>query len=167
MYKATINKKQTLSIKQDKDQFIINDTAYKADIKELSADNYHIITKDGHSYSAELIAFDATQKSAVVNINGNKYTVELKDKFDELLQSLGMDGASSHKINDIKAPMPGLVLKVLVEDGSEVKKDDALVVLEAMKMENIIKSPSDGIVKSVKIKEKETVEKNQVMIAFK
>ncbi|MNU01127.1 Glutaconyl-CoA decarboxylase subunit gamma [compost metagenome] len=78
-----------------------------------------------------------------------------------------MDGASSHKINDIKAPMPGLVLKVLVEDGSEVKKDDALVVLEAMKMENIIKSPSDGIVKSVKIKEKETVEKNQVMIAFK
>lgn len=167
MYKATINKKQTLSIKQDKDQVIINDSIYKADIKELSTDNYHIITSSGSSYSAELLEINESAKTAVVLVNGNKYSIELRDKFDELLQSLGMDSSSTHKVNDIKAPMPGLVLKVLVEEGMEVKKDDALVVLEAMKMENIIKSPADGIVKTVKIKERETVEKNQVMIAFK
>lgn len=167
MYKATINKKQTLSIKQDKDQVIINDSVYKADIKELSIDNYHVISSSGSSYSAELLEINESAKTAVVIVNGNKYSIELRDKFDELLQSLGMDASSTHKVNDIKAPMPGLVLKVLVEEGMEVKKDDGLVVLEAMKMENIIKSPADGIVKTIKIKERETVEKNQVMIAFK
>ena len=62
--------------------------------------------------------------------------------------------------------MPGLVLSIMVRVGDSVKKGQGLMVLEAMKMENIIKSPSDGIVKSIYIKKSDAVEKNQVLIKF-
>jgi biotin carboxyl carrier protein len=62
--------------------------------------------------------------------------------------------------------MPGLVLSILVKEGDEVKKGDNLLVLEAMKMENIIKSPADVTIKFIKIKPSDKVEKNQVLIQF-
>ncbi|MFC4756687.1 acetyl-CoA carboxylase biotin carboxyl carrier protein subunit [Solitalea agri] len=167
MYKATINKKETLSISTDNGRVLVNDQLLKTDIQELSADNFYIINDDGKSYSAEILELNTEQKSVIVLVNGTKYVVELKDKFDELLRSLGMDAVGSHKVNDLKAPMPGLVLKVLVKEGDEIKKDDALLVLEAMKMENIIKAQADGTIKAIKVGERDTVEKNQVLIMFK
>ncbi|POY37065.1 acetyl-CoA carboxylase biotin carboxyl carrier protein subunit [Solitalea longa] len=167
MYKATVNKKETFSVSTTKDTVLVKDKALNVDIKEISNDNYHILNADGKSFNAEVLEHNVELKTATVLINGNKYNIELKDKFDELLHSLGMDAGSAHKMNDLKAPMPGLVLKVLVNEGDEVKKDDALLVLEAMKMENIIKASADGIIKTIKIKERETVEKNQILIAFK
>jgi biotin carboxyl carrier protein len=79
---------------------------------------------------------------------------------------LGLDNLQSSKVAELKAPMPGLVLSVLVKEGDEVKKGDNLFVLEAMKMENIIKSPADVTIKSIKIKASDKVEKNQVLIQF-
>ncbi len=65
---------------------------------------------------------------------------------------MGMNNSSAGKVNNIKAPMPGLIIDLKVKVGDEVKQNDALLILEAMKMENIIKSPGDGVVKAVKIK---------------
>jgi biotin carboxyl carrier protein len=97
-------------------------------------------------------------------VNNRIYDCEIKDQFDDLLKSLGLDNLNAKKINDIKAPMPGLVLKVLVTEGQEFKKGDNLLVLEAMKMENILKAPTDGIVKSIKIKPGDKVDKNEVLL---
>jgi biotin carboxyl carrier protein len=77
-----------------------------------------------------------------------------------------MDKLMGNKANLLKAPMPGLVLKVLVTEGQAVKKGDGLLILEAMKMENIIKASSDGMVKKIHIEEKNIVDKNQKMIEF-
>ncbi|UKJ07702.1 acetyl-CoA carboxylase biotin carboxyl carrier protein subunit [Solitalea lacus] len=167
MYKANINKKQTLTISLEKGRLLINNVPVTADVKELSEDSFHVLNIDGKSFNAEILDVDPAHKTAIVVVNGNKYTVELKDKYDELLHSLGMDVAGTHKMNDLKAPMPGLVLKVLVKEGDEIKKDDALLVLEAMKMENIIKASAEGVIKTIKVKEKDTCEKNQVLITFK
>ena len=62
--------------------------------------------------------------------------------------------------------MPGLVLDGLVNIGDEVSIDQPLMILEAMKMENVIKSPSEGKVKSIHIAKSDTVEKNQMLIVF-
>ena len=78
----------------------------------------------------------------------------------------GMDNLNTAKVSEIKAPMPGLVLRILAGEGEEVKKGGNLLVLEAMKMENIIKAPADVIIKSVKVKDGDKVEKNQVMMIF-
>jgi biotin carboxyl carrier protein len=92
--------------------------------------------------------------------------VDLKDKADLLLKQLGLSNLAANSKKDIKAPMPGLILNIMVEEGKEVKKGDPLLILEAMKMENVIKSPSDGVVKSIKTQKGKSVEKNQILIEF-
>jgi biotin carboxyl carrier protein len=60
--------------------------------------------------------------------------------------------------------MPGLVLKILAEPGQAVNKGDSLIILEAMKMENVIKATGPGTVKAICVNEKDTVDKNQLLI---
>jgi biotin carboxyl carrier protein len=99
-------------------------------------------------------------------VNGRRYPVVLSDKYDQLLQSLGMDRNAGAKVSKLKAPMPGKVISVAVKAGTQVEIGDPILVLEAMKMENVIKSPTSGAVSSVNVKTGGTVEKNEVMITF-
>mgnify|MGYP001211168504 FL=1 len=99
-------------------------------------------------------------------MNNQEITVSIEDKYDALLKQLGMENMKSQKVNEVKAPMPGLVLNILVKPGQEIAKGDGLFVLEAMKMENIIKSPTDALVKSIEVEKGVAVEKNQVLVTF-
>ncbi len=65
---------------------------------------------------------------------------------------------------EILAPMPGNIWQILVKPGQEVKEDDELLVLEAMKMENPIFSPIDGVVKEISVKEKDAVDVDQLLM---
>lgn len=143
----------------------LNDTPFEADILKVRQDVYSII-KDGRSYEVELVKHLPEDKKLVVKVNNTSYTLDIKDKYDELLHSLGLDNLATKKVNDIKAPMPGMVLNILVSEGQEVKKGDALIVLEAMKMENILKSPTDGVIRKIAINKGVAVEKNQLLIQF-
>ena len=80
----------------------------------------------------------------------------------------GLMGATAGigKANVLKAPMPGLIVKVEVVVGQEVKKGDGLLIVEAMKMENELKAAHPGKVKAIKVQPGQPVEKNQVMIEF-
>lgn len=100
-------------------------------------------------------------------IQGKTYTVELQDDQERKLQELGLEKAVHRVVRELRAPMPGLVLKILVEEGQTVKKGDGILVLEAMKMENLIKSPSDAILEKVHINQGDAVEKNQLLMNFK
>ena len=77
-----------------------------------------------------------------------------------------MDNLNQKKMNEVKAPMPGLVLRVMVNEGDAIQKGDALIVLEAMKMENIIKATGEGVVKKIIVQTKQAVEKNQVLMVM-
>jgi biotin carboxyl carrier protein len=67
---------------------------------------------------------------------------------------------------EVKAPMPGKILEVLVKVGDQVKEDDEVVMLEAMKMENPIYAPVDGTVAEIKVKANDSVETEQVLIVL-
>jgi biotin carboxyl carrier protein len=166
MLKVSVNaqKEREIIMKDDKSG-TIDGKAFEWDVLEVKEGSFHIL-RDSKSYLLEVIKADHNEKAFTVSVNGNKYQLSVKDKFDELLKSLGMDSMKSSKVNEIKAPMPGLVLDIRVSEGDEVKKGDAILVLEAMKMENILKSPSDGKVKKINVKKGQAVEKNQVMIMF-
>jgi len=165
MYKVKINGQYDLEVEKQDDAISVNGKNVVADMKQLNASSWHIIN-NLKSYNAEVVSFNAAEKTAEIKVNNNIYTLTAKDQYDVLLDKLGMSALNSTKVSEIKAPMPGLVLKVFVQEGSEVKKGDNLFVLEAMKMENIIKSPADVIVKTVKIKPGDKVEKNQVLLLF-
>lgn len=164
MYRIKVNN-QEFKAEREKGQLQINGEHFEADLSKLSSSLYHVLHNKA-SYNTEVVSFDAAEKTAVIKVNGNQYTLTARDQFDLLLDQLGMSDLNSVKISDIKAPMPGLVLSVFVKSGDEVKKGDNLFILEAMKMENIIKAPADGLIKSVKIVPGDKVEKNQILISF-
>jgi len=85
---------------------------------------------------------------------------------DLLIKQMGFSLGKSKTVNEIKAPMPGLILDIAVEVGQEVHEDDSLLVLEAMKMENNITSPRDGVIKSINIKKGDAVDKGALLIEF-
>lgn len=124
------------------------------------------VIKNKTNYSVEVVSFDRVEKKVELKINHKFYSFIVKDKFDTLLEKLGMDVHAAGKVSEIKAPMPGLVIDVMVNAGDEIKVDQPLIILEAMKMENVIKSPSDNSIKKVSINKGDSVEKNQVLIEF-
>ena len=164
MYKATVDK-EIFEIESKEDKTTINGTPLNWDVLKVKDGYFHIL-HENKSYRAEVVKADFTTKTFTLKLNGTKYTVSLKDKFDLLLEKLGMDSVNANKVNSIKAPMPGLIIDLKVKVGDEVKQNDPLLILEAMKMENVIKSPGDAVVKSVKIKKGDSVEKNQILIEF-
>lgn len=164
-YRIKINEQEDFHLEEKKGELRVNGKVCSPDIAMLGEGCFHVLFRN-RSYNVEVLKIDHVFKSGLLKVNGNRYTFSARDRFDELLEKMGMTGAALHKVNDLKAPMPGLVLKVLVKPGQEVNKGDSLLVLEAMKMENIIKSPGDGIVQEVSVKSGESVEKNEVLIRF-
>ncbi len=167
MYHAIVNDKKSLEIDWNgKDAHgKLDGVAFNVDVVSDEKNRYHFIF-DNRSVNVELLEMNFELKTAQVRVNNAVYSVTLKDQFDDLLKSLGMEMSSVVKHKDVKAPMPGMVLSLLVEIGQSVEKDTPLVILEAMKMENVIKSPTSGVVKRVNAIQGNAVEKNTVLIEF-
>jgi len=164
MYKATVNNK-IFEIESSEHGLLVNGQPQPWDLVKI-ADGYFHILFNSKSYRAEVIKNDPETKTFTFKINGHNYTVTLKDKFDVLLEKMGMHNTVGNKVNNIKAPMPGLIIDLKIKVGDTVKQGDPLLILEAMKMENILKSPGDGIVKTLKVKKGDSVEKGQVLVEF-
>jgi biotin carboxyl carrier protein len=165
MHQIKVNDKYDYTIDRNGEELSINSNKIEADIKQLNPSVWHIINQL-QSYNVEVVSFDQALKTAEIKVNNNIYTLTAKDQFDVLLEKMGLSSLNNVKVSEVKAPMPGMVLKVFIDEGAEVKKGDNLFILEAMKMENIIKSPTDGIIKAVKIKPGDKIEKGQILLQF-
>ncbi|QNN42238.1 acetyl-CoA carboxylase biotin carboxyl carrier protein subunit [Pedobacter roseus] len=166
MYKVKVNDQFLFEIENKDSAFLVNGEQVQLDVSTLGHNNTHVLYQN-RSFNTELVEINKAEKTCKIKVNGNTYQISIEDQFDVLLKQLGLDNLTSNKISEIKAPMPGLVLKVLIEENTEVKKGDNLLILEAMKMENILKSSTDGVIKKVLVKQGDKVEKNQILVQFK
>jgi biotin carboxyl carrier protein len=164
-YQAQIGNGKPLNIEINDGGFTSAGQSVIWDIQP-SGDNKYSIIINAQSLNAELVAIDKIAKKVTLKLNGELIDVSLKEKFDLLLDKMGLSVKDSGQLKEIKAPMPGLILDIKVSEGSEVKKGDALLVLEAMKMENVIKSPGEGVVKEILVKKAQSVDKGHVLIKF-
>lgn len=161
-----LNEKSSRTLEWAEDGKVIIDGKERSyDLLKVTDKLYHLLL-DGVSYRVTVQALDTVNKTAELELNGMRFSVKGKDEFDALLDALGMTRGASNKVKDLKAPMPGLVLEVCVTDGQTVSEGDALVILEAMKMENVLKSPQDGVVRLSDIKVGKAVEKGDVLVKF-
>jgi pyruvate carboxylase subunit B len=97
---------------------------------------------------------------------GERWEVEVLDERARHIQSLA-GGADRAPVSSVlKAPMPGLVLRVHISPGQHVAAGTGLVVLEAMKMENELKSAASAVVRAVRVKPGEAVDKGQILVEF-
>ena len=163
MFKIKVNNSLDFETTIKNDVINLNGSDLSLDMVSLGNNKFHII-KNNKSYTAELVEKNLVEKIFKIKVNNNVYELKAKDKYDELLKDLGLENLNATKLKEIKAPMPGLVLKILISEGDEVKKGENLFVLEAMKMENMIKAPADIIIKKINIKSGDKVEKNQVLV---
>ncbi|WP_282787164.1 acetyl-CoA carboxylase biotin carboxyl carrier protein subunit [Flavobacterium croceum] len=142
----------------------------ESDLKNLDAlptdkSNYHVL-KNNKSFKAEITHIDFINKKYTVSVNNNVYEVAISDALDMLIKNMGIEKGRTKVVNAIKAPMPGLILEINVEIGQEVKENDPLLILEAMKMENSFLSPRDGKIKSIAVQKGNAVDKGQLLIEF-
>ena len=124
---------------------------------------FHIL-KNNKAFRAEVVEANHAKKTFTIAVNGNPYEINIEDHHDQLVNQLGLSVVNTQLASDVKAPMPGLVLGVSVEVGQEVKEGEGLLILEAMKMENVLKAVGDGVIKSIHTEQGEAVEKGQLLI---
>lgn len=163
MLEIKVNEQSEYTIDIQGGKLSLNGNSIDWDVIKISDKEFNII-KDNKSYNVEILKTE--NKSYSLLINGNEYAVGLRNDLDLLLDKMGISTAANTIENELKAPMPGLVLDVKVEIGQEVKEGDPLIVLVAMKMENVLKSPADVVIKSINVEKDNNVEKNQVLIEF-
>lgn len=164
MHKVTI-KDNSYEVSFANDTASVNGKNVSCDLVTVGNQTYHLLINH-QSYLLELLSFDPNSKTMELKINGRPTSLVIQDKYDLLLEKLGMKKDSTQEANQVNAPMPGLILDITVSEGQKVDKGDPLLVLEAMKMENVIKSPGNGQVKSILVSKGDNVEKNQVLVRF-
>ncbi len=123
---------------------------------------YHLLSSRLQSYKVEVLKTEG--KTITLSVNNNLHIVSIEDSVDLLVDQMGLNKVTEVILKDIKAPMPGLILEINVTAGQEIKAGDPILILEAMKMENVIKATGDGVVKEILLEKGATVEKNQVII---
>jgi biotin carboxyl carrier protein len=121
---------------------------------------------DGKTHKVEAIEGPDESGVMVLKVDGVLREVTVLDERALLLDKMGMNSGDSGADLQLCAPMPGKVLSVLVEAGQLVAAGDSLLVLEAMKMENVIKAAVDGIIEDVNAKAGFAVEKGELLITF-
>jgi len=154
-FKVNVNKTSTFNLNLKNIETL--------DVVKLTDSKYHIINNN-KAIKVELINKNFDSKQYTIAINSNIYQVKIENPLDQLIKELGFSLGSTKKLNNIKAPMPGIIIGIEVKEGDQIKEGDTLLILEAMKMENAILSPKDATVKSIKIKNGDTVEKNKLLI---
>jgi hypothetical protein len=161
--KVTIQDNTTEFIKEN-NQFVIPNGA---SINRLPLNNNTLLLQTpSQTIQVRCLSVDKVAKTVTLLYNNQKYVAKITEPMDELLKSMGLENAMVAKISEVKAPMPGLVLDVLVTVGQTVEMGEKILTLEAMKMENAIKSPTAGTIASIHVSKGQAVDKNFVLIRF-
>ena len=139
----------------------VNDTPEHASLEATGPGTYSLLL-EGKSYDMHI--HREVFGSYTITINGAAIQVNIKNRRDLLLQQFGMSHSEGSQEKIVKAPMPGLVLDVLIEEGQEVEKGQGILILEAMKMENELKAPASGIITKVHAEKGAAISKNDLLI---
>ncbi|MDX1363347.1 MAG: biotin/lipoyl-containing protein [Arenibacter latericius] len=151
-------------IKIQEDTFSLTEEELDSlDIIPTGDSQYHALS-NLKSYDIKVIQSNFPDKEITLEVNGNPYHLKLEDQLDQMVNKMGMLATKSHQINQVTAPMPGLIIDIMASVGEEVSKGTPLLVLSAMKMENIITSPGQGIIKQLEVQVNDAVVKGQILI---
>ncbi len=160
-----MSKPYKISVNQDQVFNLTENSLTTLDAVSVEENHFHIL-KENTPFQAEIITADFNSKKYSVKVNGNTYDIAIANELDLLIESMGIAVGAGKVVNEIKAPMPGLILEVCVAVGQEVTENEPLLILEAMKMENTLMSPRSGKIKAIAVEKSNAVEKGQLLIEF-
>ncbi|MBK8988090.1 MAG: acetyl-CoA carboxylase biotin carboxyl carrier protein subunit [Chloroflexi bacterium] len=162
-YYTKVNEKEyIIEIGQD-DEIVVNDKQYAIDFRRLAQGGTVSLLLNNRSLEAVV---DERDDHWEVLTEGELYNVSVQDeRAYRLAQARGTGLDMGHEAV-VKAPMPGLIIRVLVAEGDTVERNEKVVILESMKMENELRAPREGLVTAVHVSAGSSVEKDQVLIVI-
>lgn len=144
-------------------EVLLNGQRLPADFMPVAEQAVYSLLLDNDSFEADITA---SETGVDVLLRGRLYHVTVEDERQRMLRRMGGAEITPSGEFHLKAPMPGLIVAIPVEEGQEVSKGDILLVLESMKMQNELKAPRDGIVARVQVKDGDNVAQNTIMITL-
>ena len=163
-YITTIDNKEFEIEVVDERHIRIGDRLLQVDFESVSGQPVFSLILDGKSY--ESFVYQGEEDWEVL-IRGRQYQVKVEDEREKRLKAAAGGGDVSGGEFHLKAPMPGLVVAVLIEEGQEVKKGQVMLILKSMKMQNELKAPRDGVMGRVRVKAGESVEQKQTLLSVR
>jgi biotin carboxyl carrier protein len=139
----------------------VNGEEYDVDFQEVGGQLIFTLLVNGRSYEAHI---SQEEEDIHILLQGDLYTTQVIDEREKRLREASGEVSSGTGEFILKAPMPGLVVKVPVNENDHINQGDVLVILESMKMQNELKSPREGLVTDVKINKGDNVEKGDVLL---
>jgi biotin carboxyl carrier protein len=161
-YITNVEGKQFLVEIIDDKHVSVDGKVYEVDFESVSGQPVYSMIVDGRSHEGYAALGEDNWQ---VLLHGRLYPVTVEDEREKRLRSAASVGIAETGEFHLRAPMPGLVVAVPVEEGQTVKRGQVLLILESMKMQNELKSPRDGIIERVRVKAGETVEQKQTLLS--
>ena len=161
-YITTIDETEyTIEIIDDR-HVIVDGVEYEVDFESVSGQPVYSLLVDGDSHEAYIYPDEGEWD---VLLQGILYPAIVEDEREKRLRSSFGSGPAVTGEYFLKAPMPGLVISIPVEDGQEILQGDVLVILESMKMQNELKSPRDGKISRIRVAVGDNVERKQTLLS--
>lgn len=145
------------------DQLVINGVPVQADFQSVANQPVYTLLLNGESFEALVYPSD---RGVQVLLRGRLFDFMVEDERQRRLRQSSSGVTIQSGEYQLKAPMPGMVVVVPVEEGQEIQSGDDLVILESMKMQNELKAPRDGIISRVRVKAGDNVDQNQVLLTM-
>ncbi len=162
-YIATVNgKAYAIEIKRE-DCILCEGVERAVDFRMIGQQHVYSLLLDNASYEALI---EEREGEYWVFLRGHLFTVQVEDERERRLREASGGRAGPAGEVTVKAPMPGLIVAVPVQEGQPVSKWEKLVLLESMKMQNEIRAPRDGIVKAIRVRPGQGVEQNQILVVL-
>ena len=146
--------------KDDLHYLLYNNQAQHYDVSALGGGRYALI-KNGKSFLIHLTLQDDVYH---IHINGEYFALNVEDERMRKLRELVQNASGAAQELVIKAPIPGVVIKINTRENKKISKGEPLLILEAMKMENVIKASCDCQVEQILVEENQAVQQNQELI---
>jgi len=162
-YITTIDDKEFSVDIIDEHHLSINGKIFEVDFESVGGQPVYSLIIDGRSYEAYV---EAGEDEWQVLLYGQQYPAKVDDEREKRLGSSAGGKVQASGEFQLKAPMPGLVVAVPVNEGQQIEKGQVLVILESMKMQNELKAPRAGKVDHIKVKTGETVEQKQLLLTM-
>ncbi len=161
-YITTVEDRQFLVEIIDEKHVSVDGRVYAVDFESVSGQPVYSLIVDGKSHEGYVAQSDEFWQ---VLLRGRLYPITVEDEREKRLRSAAGAGVAETGEFHLRAPMPGLVVAIPVEEGQPVRKGQVLLILESMKMQNELKSPRDGTVGRLRVKVGETVEQKQTLLS--
>lgn len=161
-YITTIDGKEFSVDVIDEKHVSINGKVLDVDFESVSGQPVYSLIIDGKSYEGYVYP---DEHNLQVLLHGRLYQAIVEDEREKRLREAAGGGVAADGEFRLKAPMPGLVVSVLVSEGQVIHKGQVLLILESMKMQNELKSPKDGTISRIRVKAGETVEQKQSLLS--